>query len=89
MEEAVKNSVLVGSLKNTICWCNQYRLVPKANKTNSRHERSESVHGSKTLQNFYFGRSWENDFTISIHPTLQDLLKIQYIEITYTYQNSA
>jgi hypothetical protein len=60
-KKIIKSSVLVETPKNSICWCNRYRLVPKANG-NMRlvvDIKSESVHSSKTLQdgrNSYFRR---------------------------------
>jgi hypothetical protein len=32
IEEALKNGVLLETFKNSICWYNWYRLVPKANE---------------------------------------------------------
>jgi tRNA G18 (ribose-2'-O)-methylase SpoU len=32
IEKAVKNDILVETPKNSICWCNQYGLVPKTNE---------------------------------------------------------
>jgi hypothetical protein len=50
IQDVIKKGVLVETPKHLICWCNRYRLVPKANG-DMRLVVGQSIYGSKTLQN--------------------------------------
>jgi hypothetical protein len=72
IQDAIKNSVLVESPKNLICWCNQYRLVPKANG-------DMRLVDIKKINQFMVQKHFKMEGT----PTLQDLIRKNDFAITF------
>jgi hypothetical protein len=64
IQHAIKNSVLVETPKNLICWCNWYKLVPKANGD------MRLVVDMREVNQFII----QKHFKMKGIPTLQDLI---------------
>jgi hypothetical protein len=82
--DAIKNSVLVETPKHLIHWCNQYRLVPKANEdmrlvVDMREvnqfmvQKHFKMEGTPTLQDVSLKKAYNH---VPVHPTFQNLLGI-------------
>jgi hypothetical protein len=99
IKNAIANKVLIETDRKSLRCCNQYRLVLKSNVVDMRgiNQFIKPIHfkmeGIPTLEQLLM----KNDFAISydlretynhvpVHPTMQDLLGIQYQGRLYKYQ---
>jgi hypothetical protein len=78
IQDAIKNGVLVEISKNLICWCNWYRLVPKANGD------MRLVVDMREVNRFMVQKHFKMEGT----PTLQDLIRKNNFAISFNFKEA-